>query len=85
MARRAAIGPFWNATTASSGTLINMDRVKEHFESEAEQFDGIIRRLIPFYEEMVDAAVSALPFSADAPIRVLDLGCGTGTLGLRTL
>lgn len=62
-----------------------MDRVKDHFESEAGEFDGIILRLIPRYEEMVDALVSALPFEPDRPIRVTDLGCGTGTVAARVL
>lgn len=62
-----------------------MDQVKEHFESEAGEFDGIIVRLIPYYREMVDALVAVLPFPARASIRVLDLGCGTGTVAERVL
>lgn len=62
-----------------------MDRVKEHFETEACEFDQIILRLIPYYREMVEALVFALPFGEDAPIRVLDLGCGTGTVAKRVL
>jgi tRNA (cmo5U34)-methyltransferase len=57
-----------------------MNEVLEHFEREAGVFDGTIRRLIPHYHEMLDALVSALPFEADRPIRVTDLGCGTGTV-----
>lgn len=38
-----------------------MNIVKEHFEQEAVEFDRIILRLIPYYTEMVDALVSALP------------------------
>jgi tRNA (cmo5U34)-methyltransferase len=60
-----------------------MNRVKDHFESEAGEFDGIILRLIPYYPEMVEALVSALPFEASRPIRVTDLGCGTGTVAAR--
>lgn len=62
-----------------------MDRIRDHFESEAGEFDGIILRLIPRYEEMVDALVSALPFDPGRPIRVTDLGCGTGTVAARVL
>lgn len=34
---------------------------------------------------MVEALVAALPFESDAPIKVLDLGCGTGTVALSVL
>ncbi len=62
-----------------------MDRVQKHFEEEAAEFDGIILRLIPRYAEMVDALVSALPFEPGRPIRVTDLGCGTGSVAARVL
>lgn len=58
----------------------NMERVKEHFEGEAEQYDAIIRKLIPYYSRMVEAVVNTLPFDNSAEITVLDLGCGTGTV-----
>ena len=57
-----------------------MEKVKQHFEAEAQEFDEIIRRLIPYYEQMLDALVAALPFSKSQSIRVVDLGCGTGTI-----
>ncbi|MGK7952377.1 MAG: methyltransferase [Xenococcaceae cyanobacterium] len=57
-----------------------MEKVKQHFEAEAQEFDEIIRRLIPYYEQMLDAFVAALPFSKSQSIRVVDLGCGTGTI-----
>jgi tRNA (cmo5U34)-methyltransferase len=59
------------------------NRVREHFEQEAREFDELILRLIPRYDEMLGAMISAIPFSPDRPIRVIDLGCGTGTLALR--
>jgi len=59
------------------------DRVREHFEQEAREFDELILRLIPRYDEMLDALIAAIPFPLDHPIRVIDLGCGTGTLALR--
>ncbi|MDJ0533233.1 MAG: class I SAM-dependent methyltransferase [Xenococcaceae cyanobacterium MO_207.B15] len=43
----------------------------------------IIRRLIPYYEQMLDALVAALPFERFQSIRVVDLGCGTGTIARR--
>ncbi|MCL6614297.1 MAG: class I SAM-dependent methyltransferase [Firmicutes bacterium] len=60
-----------------------MEKIKRHFEEEAEEFDGLIRKLIPYYSEMVEALVEALPWERDREIRVIDLGCGTGTLALR--
>lgn len=60
-----------------------MEKVKQHFEEEAQEFDAIIRRLIPYYEQMVDALVLALPFNQSQLIRVIDLGCGTGTIARR--
>ncbi|HEY9813411.1 MAG TPA: class I SAM-dependent methyltransferase [Candidatus Sericytochromatia bacterium] len=60
-----------------------MEKVKQHFEEEAQEFDAIIRRLIPNYEQMLDALVTALPFNQLQPIRVVDLGSGTGTIARR--
>jgi tRNA (cmo5U34)-methyltransferase len=60
-----------------------MENVKQHFEKEAQEFDATIRRLIPNYEQMIDALVTALPFNQHQPIRVVDLGCGTGTIARR--
>lgn len=60
-----------------------MEKVKQHFEEEAQEFDAIIRRLIPNYEQMLDALVIALPFHQRQSIRVVDLGCGTGTIARR--
>jgi len=57
-----------------------VDDIRRHFEAEARAFDANIVRLIPSYLDMLDALVSALPFERDAAPRVLDLGCGTGTV-----
>ncbi len=57
-----------------------MENVKNHFESEALEYDGIIRKLIPDYLQMIQALVVALPFSPAQNYEVADLGCGTGTL-----
>lgn len=62
-----------------------MDIVKQHFEGEAREFDKIILALIPDYPQMVEAIVAALPFDSGARIRVIDLGCGTGTVALAIL
>jgi tRNA (cmo5U34)-methyltransferase len=62
-----------------------MENIRQHFEDEAREFDEIIVRLIPEYSQMVDALVSALPFDRTEPVRVIDLGCGTGTVADRVL
>jgi tRNA (cmo5U34)-methyltransferase len=62
-----------------------MDKIKQHFEEEARDFDRIILTLIPGYPEMVEALVAALPFERDAPAKVIDLGCGTGTVSQAVL
>ncbi len=56
------------------------NNVKAHFEEEAKEFDEIILKLIPHYEDMIDALISSIPFEHNSSIRVLDLGCGTGTV-----
>ena len=55
-------------------------RIQEHFDGEAGIFDELVVKLIPDYRAMLDALVGALPFEDPEPIRVLDLGCGTGTV-----
>ncbi len=57
-----------------------MDKIKKHFEAEAQEFDAIIRRLIPYYPQMLEAVMVALPFEPSQAINVIDLGCGTGTM-----
>ena len=62
-----------------------MDRIKDHFDAEAQEFDRIILTLIPYYPEMIRALVQAIPFDRSMPLRVIDLGCGTGTVAARVL
>jgi tRNA (cmo5U34)-methyltransferase len=57
-----------------------MEKVKSHFEEEAKEFDETILKLIPNYKEMINALISSIPFNHQDSIRVLDLGCGTGTI-----
>ena len=59
---------------------MRIDRIKKHFEEEAEEFDIIIQKLIPHYNQMVNALVSAIPFSKESSFSAIDLGCGTGTI-----
>ena len=57
-----------------------IERIKNHFEEEAKEFDAIIQRLIPHYNEMIAALVSVIPFSKERAFSMIDLGCGTGTV-----
>ncbi len=52
----------------------------EHFSRDAGRYDRTRRQLLPFFDAFYGAALAALPFGADAPARVLDLGAGTGLL-----
>jgi tRNA (cmo5U34)-methyltransferase len=57
-----------------------MARVARHFNSEAGAFDARVVKIIPCYQEMLTALVGGLLFPSGQKIRVLDLGCGTGTV-----
>ncbi len=57
-----------------------MEKVKNHFEDEAKEFDSLILKLIPYYNEMITSLSLAIPFNTQEKIKVLDLGCGTGNV-----
>lgn len=58
-----------------------MEKVKKHFDGEAREFDQLIWKFIPHYSQMVESLVAAIPFNRSEPITVIDLGCGTATVG----
>jgi len=60
--------------------VLEMKKVKNHFQKEAEIFDGLIRTLIPNYEEMIEALAGVLPFHPREHVSILDLGSGTGNV-----
>ena len=62
-----------------------MRTIKQHFEDEAKDFDRLILTLIPHYAQMVEALIAAIPFDGAAPLRAIDLGCGTGTVARAVL
>ena len=57
-----------------------MDKVKEHFEEEAKEFDNTILKLIPRYDDMISCMVSVIPFDNSEEFKLLDLGSGTGNI-----
>lgn len=57
-----------------------MQRIENHFASEAPEFDDLIVQLIPDYAKMFGILADLLPFKPGSAPCILDLGCGTGTL-----
>ena len=57
-----------------------MENVKNTFERAAKDFDELIIKLIPFYKEMLEALVLSMPHKKHDSVKVIDLGCGTGTV-----
>ena len=55
------------------------------FDASAAGYDAARARLVPCLERIYGTAVGLLPFADDAPVRVLDLGAGTGLLAARVL
>lgn len=64
---------------------MSIERVKNHFEEEAKEFDIIIQKLIPNYNEMISSLVSVIPFSKESAFSMIDLGCGTGTVSKKVI
>jgi tRNA (cmo5U34)-methyltransferase len=56
------------------------EQIKAHFDQEAAEFDAIIQKIIPYYNQLIEAVVASIPFSKEQSFSVIDLGCGTGTL-----
>jgi tRNA (cmo5U34)-methyltransferase len=54
--------------------------VKSVFDNYAAEYDANRRKLISCFDDFYAAAVDCIPFSSDRPLRVLDLGAGTGLL-----
>ena len=60
----------------------SLKSVKDHFEEESKEYDDLIIKLIPHYQEMIKSLISSIPFEDSKHIKVLDLGCGTGNITL---
>lgn len=55
-------------------------KIKRHFENGAKKFDKRFFKIVPFYQEIMDVLISAIPFKENKKIKVIDLGCGTGNI-----
>jgi tRNA (cmo5U34)-methyltransferase len=64
---------------------MSKDKVRRHFEDEAKEFDRIILTLVPHYLTIVRVLAESIPIERSAPLRIIDLGCGTGTLAAKVL
>lgn len=56
------------------------ENIWRHFQGEAEDYDGLIPRLIPHYHEQNEMLLNLIPFETDINLKALDLGAGTGIL-----
>jgi len=54
--------------------------VKALFDQAAQSYDQTRRRYIPCFDQFYGTVLELMPYPADAAIRVLDLGAGTGLL-----
>lgn len=54
--------------------------VEVRFDSGARDYDRARRQLLPGFDDFYGAVFDLLPFEEDRPVRVLDLGAGTGLL-----
>ncbi len=55
--------------------------VGEVFDAAAGDYDRARRQLVPGFDGFYGATLASVPFGRGEPIRVLDLGAGTGLLG----
>lgn len=54
-----------------------MTTASEYFGGMSADYDSLIRRAVPRYDELIERLLAYLP---DAACRILELGCGTGNL-----
>ena len=62
-----------------------MKSIRNDFSIRSDDYDREIVITVPNYHQMLDSAVGSLPFDDDEPIRVIDLGTGTGSMAARVL
>jgi len=55
-----------------------IDIIKGDFSKRSIFYDDYIVKVVPYHREMLEAFTDNIPFSTDTPIRIIELGCGTG-------
>ena len=62
-----------------------MASIRNDFHVRSDAYDADIIRLVPGYQEMLQAAIDSIPFDDGSEPKVVDLGTGTGALSQRLL
>jgi len=64
---------------------VKMRSIQEDFSSRSDAYDREIIKLVPNYVPMLEAAVGSIPFIDEMPLKIIDLGTGTGALAARVI
>jgi tRNA (cmo5U34)-methyltransferase len=59
--------------------------IDQAFDRTVAYYDSWMRKALPGYDDLFSVATEVMPFERDAPIRVLDLGAGTGLFSQHVL
>jgi tRNA (cmo5U34)-methyltransferase len=59
------------------------DAIKRHFQIQVPEYASLMQRLIPFYDAQRNLMLRLIQLGRDAPMRLLDLGCGPGLMAAR--
>lgn len=59
---------------------MNLEEVRQSFERQAFNYDRLIPKLIPYYQEQHTLLLDLISFEKSDRFKALDLGCGTGIL-----
>ncbi len=54
------------------------DTIQRDFAQRSAIYDDYIVKVVPYHREMLEAFVDGIPFSTDKPLKIVELGCGTG-------
>ena len=59
--------------------------IEQAFDATVEYYDDWMKKAVPNYADVFGVAVDVIPFNVDAPLKVLDLGAGTGLFSMHVL
>jgi tRNA (cmo5U34)-methyltransferase len=59
--------------------------IDQAFDRTVAYYDDWMKKALPGYDDLLAMATEVMPFAGDAPIRVLDLGAGTGLFSQHVL